>query len=51
MNPNAPGIEMDNIVFAENLVSVVLRHAQDDADNPNTFTNWYVTALARPNCT
>ncbi len=39
---------MDNIIMAENRISIVLRHANEGYDNNNEFNNWHIYALARP---
>ena len=41
---------MENIIMAENEISVILRQSLKVLSNPNEFRNWYVTAFARPNC-
>ena len=50
INPTQPGVNMENIIMAENDVSVILRQSQNSLSNPNEFRNWYVTAFARPGC-
>lgn len=50
INPTQSNINLENIIMAENQVSVVLRHGNEGIDNANFFKNWFIHAIARPSC-
>jgi len=48
---NVVEIQIDNIILAENTVSLVIKPGSgDDYSNSYKGRNWYISALARPNC-
>ncbi len=50
MNPTVDGIEVDNVLSAENQISLILRFAHEGTDNKGFFRNSYISGLTRPNC-
>ena len=44
-------VRTNRIIMAENTKNVVLKGGHiDDYDNPYLQRNWFISALARPNC-
>lgn len=50
MNPTVDGIEVDNVLSAENQISLILRFAHQGIDNKGFFRNSYISGLTRPSC-
>lgn len=50
MNPTVPGIEVDNVLSAENGISLILRHANEGIDNASFFRNSHIIGVTRPDC-
>ena len=45
-------VRVEEVVLAENKINAIIRFANDDDyDNGNLQSKWYITALARPECT
>ena len=49
---NANEIRVEDIVLAENVVSLIIKPGSDN-DYVNAFLqkNWFISAVARPSCT
>jgi hypothetical protein len=47
INPTQKGINIENVVFAENERSVIMRYGFPEYDNPTFYKNWFVYAVAR----
>jgi hypothetical protein len=48
---NIHEIRVENVVLAENDISVIVKPGHHDSyNNPHFSKNWFITALARPDC-